>query len=332
MRPDSWLATQHPRIAGALDNAFLTAGMTPGPSGPEGVGGGIARTFQGLIGANQYRRQQMLMQAMLPYQMLEPRLKAEDTLAQVAQRGQQAQYERQRGEWYEKRIGSMDNLKTVQGAKTDDKGQEWQEIFSPADGRVRLLNPTTGKHADELPEDQRPSFSKSLRNQRMSTPGGLMGEIIDARMSSDPAIRARGEKMGGMYTEMYGAQAGARTGGEQNAPHPYSDAKDFLTQERNRAFQTLPRMMNQKEYEDAHITDPDYWEKRTGPKGDVVSGDKVYQDYIKGEQTTRQKLDSNLAAYAQAGAHKRGIGFNEWYAQQSDPDATSSSGSNWSPK
>src|ERR1700720_3692983 len=135
MRPDSWLAQNHPQVAGVLDNAFLTGAMTPGPKGPEGVGDGISRTFQGLLGANQYRRQQAMMQAMLPYQMLEPRLKAEDTLAQIQQRGQQAQYERQRGAWYEARIGSMDNPKAIQGVKTDDKGGEWQEIFNPAEGK-----------------------------------------------------------------------------------------------------------------------------------------------------------------------------------------------------
>src|ERR1700720_269785 len=93
MRPDSWLAQNHPQVAGVLDNAFLTGAMTPGPKGPEGVGDGISRTFQGLLGANQYRRQQAMMQAMLPYQMLEPRLKAEDTLAQIQERGQRATFE-----------------------------------------------------------------------------------------------------------------------------------------------------------------------------------------------------------------------------------------------
>src|SRR5277367_707639 len=60
MSPDSWLAQNHPMAAGMLDNAFLNAAMTPGPRGPEGVGGGIARTMQGLVGAQQYRRQQAL--------------------------------------------------------------------------------------------------------------------------------------------------------------------------------------------------------------------------------------------------------------------------------
>jgi len=333
MRPDSWLATQHPKVAGVLDNAFLTGAMTPGPQGPEGFGGGLSRTFQGLLGANQYRRQQTMMQAMLPYQMLEPRLKAEDTLAQMDLRQKQARYDMQRGEWYEKRITSMDNPHAIQGVKTDDKGGEWQEIFDPVHGTSRLFNPVLQKHADELPAEQQPSFEKSLRQNRMSTPGGLMGEIIDMRMSADPLIKARGESMADMYTKMYGGVAGARTGGEQGAPHPYSESKDFLTNERNRAFQTMPKMMSQKEYEDTHLIDPEYWAKRTDAKGNVVSGDKVYQDYVQGEQTKRQKLDSDLAQYEKSGAYKSGRSFNEWQQSQSAPaTAGGDTSPNWTPK
>jgi hypothetical protein len=101
--------------------------------------------------------------------------------------------------------------------RVDDKGQQWQGIFDPVGGRMRMQNPSTGKFLDELPVGEQPSFTNEEKNRRMSTTGGLMGEIIDMRMSSDPAIRARGEQMSAMYTGMAGTMAGARMGASQSA-------------------------------------------------------------------------------------------------------------------
>src|SRR5260221_3280298 len=92
MGQNSWLAQNHPHLGGIADNAFLTAAMTPGPQGPEGVGGGISRTFQGLLGAQQFRRDRALQAAMLPYQMLQPRLQAEHTMAQIGQQEASTKY------------------------------------------------------------------------------------------------------------------------------------------------------------------------------------------------------------------------------------------------
>src|ERR1700676_246409 len=86
MNQNSWLAKNHPQVAGILDNAFLTAGMTPQAQGPEGAGGGIARTMQGLIGGQQFQRQRLMQQAMLPYQMMQPMLQAADTMSQIGER------------------------------------------------------------------------------------------------------------------------------------------------------------------------------------------------------------------------------------------------------
>src|SRR5258708_25263521 len=110
MGAHSWLAQNHPAIAGHLDNAFLAAAMTPEARGTEGVGGGISRTFQGVLGAQQYRRQQMMQQSMLPYQMLEPRLKAEDTMAQIGQRAGMTQHYKDEGDFYRGRLKHYEDI------------------------------------------------------------------------------------------------------------------------------------------------------------------------------------------------------------------------------
>ena len=56
----------HPALGGMLNNALLSAAMTPEARGPEGVGGGISRALQGVIGAPQYEMQFQHAQEMYP--------------------------------------------------------------------------------------------------------------------------------------------------------------------------------------------------------------------------------------------------------------------------
>lgn len=303
MRPDSWLATQHPEAAKMLDSTFLGAAMTPGPSGPEGVGGGISRAFQGMVGAQQYRRQQMIQSAMLPYQMLEPRLKAEDTIAQMQQRGQQAQYERQRGEWYEARIGQMQNPHAQGRSMTDDKGGEWQENFDPATGKSRLFNPISQQFADTLHPADQPSFSKSQRAQRTATPGGLAGEIIDNQMSADPAVAARGKQEAGLYANLYGARAGAGKAGEQNAPHTFDEQKMFMENEFKAAHSQQTPLQNEKQF---------YQGLDPVQMGEFFKNPNMYKDYVDQHNVQRQQTDQNFSEYEKSGVWKNKIGYQDW--------------------
>jgi hypothetical protein len=313
MSPNSWLARQHPQLAGFLDNAFLAAGMTPAPTGPEGIGGGISRLMQGQIGAQQFRRQQMLQGAMLPYQMAMTQLQAQDVMSQIREREAMAPYYRSRAEWYEGRLEQAEQPRFVPGGiKTDDAGQNWHEIFDPTTGRVRNFNPDTQKYADELPADKQPTFAKSQRQTRMATPGGLMGEIIDMRMSSDPAVRARGAQMATMYAGMTGAAAGARTGAEQMAPHPYTDLKTFTEAERRAAYTGLPKTMNAQEYQSANLLDPNYWKDPAA----------AYDRYLKGQQTSKQQLDVDLSKYEKSAAPRKGVSFQEYLQNRSVWDET----------
>jgi hypothetical protein len=85
-KENGFLAQHLGSAAGPVDNALLAGAMTPEARGPEGVGGGISRALQGVLGANQYQRNRAMQAAMLPYQLIEPKLKALDTMAQIDQR------------------------------------------------------------------------------------------------------------------------------------------------------------------------------------------------------------------------------------------------------
>lgn len=335
MRPDSWLAQNHPAVAGRLDNAFLNAAMTPGAERPEGFGGGLSRTFQGLLGANQYRRQQAMMQAMLPYQMLEPRLKAEDTLAQIQQRGQQAQYERQRGEWYEKRIGQMDQSKALAGPpRTDDKGGNWDRIFDPTTGRVRDFNAESQKFADELPANERPSFL----NERKKQAEGSKTEVermVDREEQAQVlggkapfSAEQRNAKIMDYSARMVGASTGARKGAEQ----PFEQTKSLVANERNRAYQSLPKPQNEIDF----LMN---WGMSSRLKQQYgTKTDEAYDKYTEGLKSDRQQLDKDLSAYERSKAPNKGVGFEEYKAnpklysdEQPASNAPTNSGSNWTP-
>src|ERR1700676_2382159 len=144
MNQNSWLAKNHPQVAGVLDNAFLTAGMTPQAQGPEGVGGGISRMMQGLMGGQQFQRQRMIQQAMLPYQMMQPMLQSADTMSQIGERramlpfrmAQERRYDAQ-SDMYYNRMMQGDRQKALAGPDmVDDKGNAWSRVFDPTIGAV----------------------------------------------------------------------------------------------------------------------------------------------------------------------------------------------------
>ncbi len=56
----------HPRLGGMLNNALVSAALTPEARGPEGAGGGISRALQGVLGVQPYMTQFQHQQEMYP--------------------------------------------------------------------------------------------------------------------------------------------------------------------------------------------------------------------------------------------------------------------------
>jgi hypothetical protein len=343
MSPNSWLARNHPQVAGVLDNAFLTGAMTPEAQGPEGAGGGISRMMQGLMGGTQARRQQMIQSTMLPYQMAGAQLGAMDVASQIGERramvpfrmAQERMYDARSNMYYDK-MAQGDRPKSLAGPDlTDDKGGTWSRVFDPVSGSTRLYNPVMQKHADELPEGQQPSFTKEQRSQRISAPGGLLGETYDMMESADPAIRAQGQKLHAQYIQDQSAMAGAKAGAVQGVTEPPKDLKTFVAQERQSAYGGLPKLMNQNEFQQANFTDKDYWAKELKNPG------SSYQAYVKSQQATRQQLETDLSKYEKSDAPRKGVSYPEYLQDRSKwdgsapnpaPAAASGTGSQWTPK
>ena len=223
MSQNSWLARNHPRMAGILDNAFLTAGMTPEARGPEGVGGGISRTFQGLMGARQFRHDQSLEASMLPYKMLQPRLQAEDTLAQIQERHGSVI----RADSY---MTGM-NERERHNQQMEDIGQQRTDAYA--------------QHIDDLQNkyDKDPIGTLGSKGGTLERLAGAQTPRIEGESDTDYATRY-GDTYLDLYARSQGLGAGARKGAEEATPHTYEDARILLINEQSSMKQSLPKIQS----------------------------------------------------------------------------------------
>jgi hypothetical protein len=316
MSQNSWLAQNHPGVAHVLDSSFLTAGLTPGPQGPEGVGGGIARTFQGLIGAQQFQRQRAIQAATLPYQLAMPRLQAEDTLSQIQQRGSQAAFERSQVE----RNAAMQ--------------QHW---INSDDARQQDAD-TRAQHQEDLEE----KYNKDPV-ARLQATGGILGQLAVMQTPRQPKEddAAYATRVAQAYTNLYsksqGVAAGARTGGEKDVTQPINDQQSFLKNQFTLFQSGLPAKPEPHDKWSANLDN--YLASSKNPN--------AYSEYAAKINTEREKGMLNWGTYQSSGVHKQGVSYPEYIAhpekyegaiqqrqQGSAPSTTApakNSGSSWTP-
>lgn len=335
------------QINRGLDNALLAGAMTPEARGPEGAGGGITRALQGVLGAGQYRRQVAMQSAMMPYQMLEPRVKMEDELAQMDQRKEQSLYDKQRSQWYDARTDAMNNPKAIGQQHVADDGSAWQEVMDPSNPKapVRLYNPVTSKFADQLPSDLQPGFENQKKSARVAASGGYLGDLTKRLSDADPAVKAAAEKELTNYNRIQqGASYNKGLGGQQGhdeGPHTYEDTKTLITSEKQNMY--VGGLESKNRPEDKMM------EEMAGmSNGKDLPMVQNYRAKQKQFDDARAQREQKFAEWSQSDAPKRGIGFQKWLtnpnsaspspsdapAQQSAPSApasTSGNGGGWRP-
>src|SRR5690348_5666287 len=219
MSANSWLAKKHPLVASYLDNAFLTAAMTPGPRGPEGAGGAISRTFQGLMGAQQFQHQKQLEDLMLPLQLAQSRLQAEHTLAQINQEQAYADYLKQHGQY----LGQEADINQQKADIAKQRADQAEEAryggkLDPSSKLAvdQVMKKYGAKSYSDLNADQLQEAQKAARMARVKSGNFSQSDIIAMQMSDDPDVKAKGEQAARIWSSMYGMAAGARTSAEQN--------------------------------------------------------------------------------------------------------------------
>jgi len=321
MRPNSWIAQNHPQLAQKLDNAFLTMGMTPDSQGPEGVGGGISRTMQGLIGAQQFHRQQMMQNAMLPYQMMMPQLQAQDMVAQMDARRATAMREQDYHEMITDRYGPAG----LQAQRNAMEQQKIEAFLNPSmlDHRRALAKAGLPANADisnvhpEKLELYNQAYQGFRRERERSAPAGSYEEQIEnMRLNEDPAVRAQGERRWADHLQVLGLQAGRVAGAKVEAEQPVKDQETFLKEETANAYKDIqpPKPFDQWLGEQGGLAKEDVQMDTSGAqrKAYIAKWTQVQKGY---EQANAQR-GSEVQQWKQSAA-KQGIPFMTWRADPS---------------
>lgn len=323
MRPQGWLPQHHPALAGALDNAFLAMGMTPQPQGPEGVGGGITRTMQGLLGAQQYRRQQIMQQAMLPYQMAMGQLQAADISSQIQERRAKAPLEMALTEKAISQSGMYTDLERHRQALEDLDRQKMLSTINPSElmDREARIRAGVAPNADinALSPDQLTKYSGALDDiqARRARSTGSEFNIIQAMKSSpDAAIREEGNRRWTDYLQSQSALAGARAGAVQGATQPTRDYESFIQKERANTLSNYDATNRVQGFSDWQMLN-------MGSDPDALNPQKMgtaYQNYVQSIQGQRQQVVTDLDKYERTDAPKKGVGFGEYMKNRSKWD------------
>jgi len=306
MSQNSWLAQNHPGIAGVVDNAFNT--VADMGQGGMSIGSNIQAVMQGLKGNQMDRRNQMMQSAMLPYQMAEPQIKMQDELAQIGQRQEAQQYQQRREIqldnqnqlWQSEMLKNQrDSSKPIGSGMVDDQGHAWQSVFDPVSGKV------TQQPLEPVPSGYQPSFAQHLGSQKAAqlnenyTPSGILRRMAEG----DPSAK----KDWANFQGMQGGLAGQKSGSEQASKQPQLDI-DSEVQMAQKEFAPIPTN-SQKEWEDNNMQTPGF---------DFANSGKLYQQYQADtnakNQANKEAHDAMISDYRQTaeGMKAKGITVPSW--------------------
>jgi hypothetical protein len=312
MSQNSWLVRNHPQAAGMLDNAFLTMGMTPEAQGPEGVGGGISRAMQGLMGGQQFRRQQVLQSAMLPYEMAGRQLQMQDVASQINERNAmipyrmaQEDYMMKRGNAYEARADEQ----ARHNMRMEDEAANTAKTESALEDRYakRVSGITDLSQADpQQLESYMGAIGKFRALKQPSGLGSYEEQIENMRRHpgnapEDMAIRQEGEQRWKDHLDVIGLAAGSRLRGEE----PTQTTKSFTDSQQKIYEGMLPKAKPQGDWE---VTkDNPYAMYHSIPGMENTLGyaavqkqeQAAYADYKKKQEASNPQLGTLWGAYMQ---------------------------------
>jgi hypothetical protein len=295
---NSGFAQNHPGIARPMDSALLAMSMTkPGQT----IGENIANVAGGLVGAQQFRRNQMMQSAMLPYEMAQPRLNMMNTLAQMNERASEIPYrhsmeERNQAmsEWYARRM-QQPNATSV------------EEITAMRKVGINDLNTMTPDQATRFEQEM------NAQRQRSSEGAGLtLGRIVQMQLSDDDATKKQGIQAGKIWTAMQGSIAGTQAGARTAVEQPNRNMDEEVKNAYKNYQPTKP--MSSKEFYDQF---PNVMASElTNPK---LAG-QGYNSYVSGVQdknaSSKATIDRQVNQYRNWAKSNPNGGFQDFLAQQ----------------
>jgi hypothetical protein len=284
-------ATHHPKVAGILGNLLL-AGSQAGTGRTVGESIGIASRMA--LAPGQYRQQQQLHRIDYEQSQVAADMQRQHIQAQIGQERASATHMGVEDAYDKARMAHLADpvWHGEGGVKVDDEGHEWMAAM---DAKTHQMVNTP---LQPVPEGYQPSFNK-IHKQAAAADGGLVGHIIGLQMSEDPEERAQGHQMGKLYTGIMGQVAGSRTGGEQTAPHPFTDKQTFITNQRQELMNSNPPP--EKDFQKFYMN-----ELMTGGESDPQKAKSAWQK----QHDTFNKTVSNFLSYTQSPDVEKGTRFD----------------------
>lgn len=305
-----------------LDNGMLAAAMVPEARGPEGVGGGISRALQGVLGAGQYRRQMALQSAMLPYQMMGPQVEMADKMAQIQQRQQLAQHYMAQDNFYNARQKHYEAQEDLAQQRIDNRAPNQQELE---------MKMAQGMHPAKDPRNPTPeeygtwnSDIEQMRQRRDPSQGGAItpakmvmnayGPPSDGKQYSTKEWGEIAESYGHFMTGMAGERATKVAANTQAAKEPQEQTDKFIASQKEGIYAGL---------KDPKNPDLDLMNSMAGDKlddkNDASGLLRAYRKNTADYGTARAKRIDDFATYQVSDAAKNHIPFHQW---RQNPNAT----------
>jgi hypothetical protein len=308
---NSGFAQNHPRLAGALSNAFLAASMTKPGMTP---GENISNVASGVLGASQASRQQLMKQQMMPYEMLAPQIALQKNLADIQELNQRSSLYGKQGDYY---AGAKTALTEGQAARqnmlsegkyiqmTDDNGHPWSMNLNTQEKQPIGWTPA---------QDYAPTFKNDEKGRKIGTATGLLGGGLQGRMYATmfPPDNPDGsysretmQQIHNQYVNDASTIAGGRTQATEDVKHPLEEQDKFLANEEANYKNQLPAKMPFNAYQqDIHQL-----------KYDAKQQWANYQTDVEGpyQQQVRQ-ADKDFANYKASVAPAQKVGFQEYQA------------------
>jgi hypothetical protein len=316
---------RHPLLARTLNEGMLAGAFVPPPQGPEGAGAGISRALQGILGADQFERQRMIQTAMLPYQMMMPRLQAQDIMSQIAERKAMIPFRESqelRNMAYYDNVQSMEKARLNQKSITDDRfidnnGTPWHGVIDPSHPRgYRVQNSATSQYLDELsPEEQKKVILKP-DSSRQEGGRSLAERMVDADEAF--AIKTGGKaftapERNERIVQYVAGMAGSAESARKGAAQPFFNETDTINREAKVKYEGMAEYNPAEKGNEliAKIGSISPTDRDIFPK-DSVYGGKTYPEAQVIYKNAIAARDRDFANYAASTAPGQGIGYAEY--------------------
>lgn len=310
-QPGSLLGRLIPQGAqGALSNGILTGSMVPQG---QTIGQNISGVLGAVVGAQQFDRQRQMQGAMLPYEMLEPQLKLQDTLAQMQERQSEIPYRQAmeqramaQSDWYSKRVQEPNaaelQMRVAMGvvAPKDPNNptpSEWGQIQTELDKQRQRATP---------PHEQLggSAYAMAWSAAHPPTTGGVYSP------------KEAQQYMGDM--QKYQTQlAGGRTTAEQSAKQSQVDVDNEVKLAETENM--IPKPLTSSQFAEQNKFNPKYLQDPNG----------LFQSYINQAvpQYNQQKAsyDSKVSQYRDAARKDPNLRWHDYLQQSASPSSTGAS-------